>query len=89
MPTDTFAATLLIHIRASEIIAAILAALVGMDDDCPVRLPAPNDDQQRIEHEFSGKAGFHRPTGDLAGIEVEHRRQMELIRFGGRLASQG
>ena len=82
MPTDTFAATMLIHIRASEIIAAILATLVGVDDDWPIRLSAPHGHQQRVQNEFSRKARLHRPANDLAGVEVEHHCQIQPAFLG-------
>ncbi len=48
-----------------------------MHDDALPGLSPPHCHQQRVEHEFSGQRRLHRPTDDLARVQVHDDGEVE------------
>jgi hypothetical protein len=78
MSTATHAGLQIVRLaKALPIIAAILAALVGMDRYRLCRFAPPDRHQQSVQCQCPCQGWLHRPTNDLASIKVNHHSQIQ------------
>ena len=60
-----------------EVVATILATLVGMHQDASVGFAAPDGHEEGIQRQFAAQRRLHGPAHHLAGVQVQHHGKVQ------------